>query len=98
MNRRFGLALGLFLLCSAAARADDLPAVVLPGESAPTGKRLAEARNLFAMRKWGESITLLQTVIDTSGNQLVAVDARRSVRARHMAQVQLARMPPPFRE
>src|SRR5205807_483851 len=98
MNRRSGLALGLFLLYTTAARADDLPPVVLPGESAPTAKRLTEARTLFAMRKWGESLSLLQTVIDTSANQLVPLAARRSLRARHLAHVQLARMPPPFRE
>src|SRR5260221_7355026 len=89
---------GLFLLCAPEARGDDEPPIVLSGESSATGKRLAEARKLFAEREWSDGIAILQSVIDTGGNQLVAVDARRALRARRLAQVSLARLPPKARE
>jgi outer membrane protein assembly factor BamB/tetratricopeptide (TPR) repeat protein len=67
--------------------------VVLPGESRATALRLEEARKLLADRKWPEALEELQSILDSSGNDLVALDAGRSVRARWVIHAEVAALP-----
>jgi outer membrane protein assembly factor BamB len=53
---------------------------------------MEEARKRLVEKKTAEAISLLRSVIDTSGNELVVVSAGRSVRARHLAHAAIARL------
>jgi outer membrane protein assembly factor BamB len=74
------------------AAAEDLPPVVLPGESRATSLRLAEARKSIAQPKWADALEDLQAVLD-AGNDLAALDNRRSLQARWAAHAALASLP-----
>src|SRR5688572_24813996 len=92
------LRLPLAALCLAlppAARADDLPAVVIPGESKPLAARLAEARKRAAMKDWPDAVTALQGLIDGGGNDLLPGPDGRSVQARRLAHAAVAALPAP---
>jgi outer membrane protein assembly factor BamB len=74
-------------------RADDLPAVGLPGESRATALKLGQAQKSIAEGKWAEGLEHLQGVLDSGGNDLVSVDGRRSVQARRLVHLALAGLP-----
>jgi cellulose synthase operon protein C len=86
-----GFALALALT---PARAADPPPVPLPGESRGTASRLAEARKLLAAKKWDDAVAVLQSVLDSAGNDLVPLSPRRSLCARRLCHVLLAGLPP----
>ncbi len=69
------------------------PAVVIPGESRATALRLAEAQKHAAEHHWAEALDELQSVLDTTPSDLVAVDARRSMQARRLAHAAIAALP-----
>jgi outer membrane protein assembly factor BamB len=73
------------------------PIVVVPGESRATALRLDEARKHLADRKWADALEELQSLLDSGGNDLVAVDAGRSVRARWLIHAEIAALPPEAR-
>src|SRR4051794_26429010 len=77
----------LLLFPSAVRAGEDRAGAALPGESRATAARLAEADRLLAGQKWGEAFDELQAVLDTSGDDLVPVDATQSVRARRLVHV-----------
>src|SRR5689334_8571174 len=89
-GRYFALIRFLFPLPLGAA---ELPSVVLSGESRGTATRLAEARKLLTEKKPAEAIRLLQSVLDSSGNDLVPVTPERSVQARRVCHLLLAGLP-----
>ena len=72
-------ALGSPLPCLAA---EELAHVVVLGESRPVASRLEEARKRVAEKKWPEAVALLQSVIESSPNDLVSVGKDRAVAAR----------------
>ncbi len=89
--------LGLLVLAAIAGpgpAADDLPPVVLPGESRATALRLAEARKRIDEKKWAEAIDELQGLLEAGGRDLVPVDASRSVQARQLCHAAIAALPP----
>src|SRR5690242_3917595 len=92
MTRRLVAPALLLFALAAPARLDARVAVVLSGGGGPSGKRLDDARKLLAARKTGEGLALLQAVIDSGGNDLVAVGANRAVSARRLAHAQIARL------
>jgi outer membrane protein assembly factor BamB len=91
---RQGLSLLLIVagLASLVGSEDEPQAAVIPGESRPTATRLEEAGKRLAEKKPAEAIALLQSVIESSGNDLVALKGGRSIRARHLAHAALSRL------
>lgn len=71
----------------------DEPPVVIPGEVRATAVRLAEARKHIDAKEWAEALDELQSVLDANGNDLVAVDARRSLQARRLVHAAIASLP-----
>ena len=74
--------------------AEDMAQVVLTGESRPIASRLEEARKRVVAKKWAEAVALLQSVIESSPNELVPVGKDRAMGARRAAQMILARSGP----
>jgi outer membrane protein assembly factor BamB/tetratricopeptide (TPR) repeat protein len=81
-----------------ATRAADLTPIGLVGESRAHAARLAEADKLLAARQWTEAVALLQTILDSAGNDLVPVTPTRSVRVRVLCHLRLARLPVEVRD
>jgi outer membrane protein assembly factor BamB/tetratricopeptide (TPR) repeat protein len=79
-------------VCAVPASAES-PVVGLPGESRATALRLDEARKQLADSRWPEALEEFQTTLDSSGNDLVAVDAGRSVQARWLVHAAIAALP-----
>ncbi len=82
------------LTLAGATHADEPSAVVLSGESKATALRLADARKRLDEQKWSEAIEALQAILNTAGNDLVALTPTHSVQARHLCQIHLASLPP----
>jgi outer membrane protein assembly factor BamB len=76
------------------ARAADLPAVVLCGETKAAAARLAAAQKLLDEKKWPEAVAELQAIVDTAGDALVPLGGERSVAARRLCHARLAALPP----
>jgi outer membrane protein assembly factor BamB len=87
------LAAAVLLAAAGAAAAHELPPVLLSGQSGTTAKRLAEARRLIADKEFAEALPVLEAVLDSAGSDLVALDEGRSVEARRLCHVLLARLP-----
>ena len=97
-------ALGVLLLWIAAGRADlpmeELPAAKLPGESAPTARRLAEARKRVEQEQWADAIEEYQRILEEAGDDLVPLNLqkpRHCVQARRLVHAALAALPPTAR-
>jgi outer membrane protein assembly factor BamB len=87
------LFLVVLVLFAAPMRGEDKQALVLSGESRAASLRLAEARKRLEDRKWSEAIEELQTILNTFGNDLVAIGPNHSVRVSRLCQIQLASLP-----
>jgi outer membrane protein assembly factor BamB len=84
----------LISLSASPLRADERDAAI-PGESRPTATRIEEASKRLAEKKPAEAVALLQAVLDSSANDLVALKGGRSLRARWLAQATLAHLDGP---
>jgi outer membrane protein assembly factor BamB/tetratricopeptide (TPR) repeat protein len=95
-RRGGGLALAALaaLVAPSARGADEPPAAGLYGESRAASLRLAAANKRCEERKWSEALDELQAILDGHGNELAAVDSRRSVQVRLAVHTAIARMPP----
>jgi outer membrane protein assembly factor BamB/tetratricopeptide (TPR) repeat protein len=93
MARRW-LPIVLLLTWFGACRADD--AVRLSGESKGAGRRLEEADQLAADKKWAEAGAAYQKIIEEAGDDLVPLGPepfRRWVAARRLCHLRLAALP-----
>jgi outer membrane protein assembly factor BamB len=91
MPLRFSL---LLFLCPALLPAAEVGSAAVPGESRPAATRLGEARRHLAAKQYSDGITLLISLIDSGGNDLVVLpDSGHGVQARLLAQRELARLP-----
>lgn len=93
IQRRVPCCLFSLLLLTASARGDGMPAITFMGESRAAALRLAEARKRVDEHKWSEAIEELQSILNTAGNDLVAIAPNHSVRAGRLCQIQLASLP-----
>jgi outer membrane protein assembly factor BamB len=98
MGTRWG-GIGLVLLALLAAgiwrgRAEDPAPIDLPGEAGPPAKRLAEADKCLAAKKWTEAVAILESLLETSGDELLRVDATLLVRCRWLCHSRLCKLPP----
>lgn len=97
MNRSFFplFTVVICLLACGVARADDLlPPPKLPGESLPTARRLAEARQHADRHQWGEAVEEYQRILDEAGDDLVPLDPQKRdhcLQARQLCAMQLPR-------
>jgi outer membrane protein assembly factor BamB len=66
---------------------------VIPGESRPLATRLQEAQRTLAAKKWSEGIALLASILEAGDNDLIPAEDGRSVQARLMCHLLLARLP-----
>ncbi len=89
-RRRFAV---LLLMLAAPARGEDKQGVILSGESRAASLRLAEARKHLDEYKWSEAIEELQTILNSAGNELVAIAPNHSVRTSRLCQIHLASLP-----
>ncbi|HTU21933.1 MAG TPA: PQQ-binding-like beta-propeller repeat protein [Gemmataceae bacterium] len=83
----------LLLLLAGPMLAEDGSPVKILGESAAPAIRLSDARKKLDEHKWSEAIEALQTILNTAGDDLVAVTPTHSVRAGRLCQIQLAALP-----
>jgi len=83
----------LLLILAVPVRGEDKQAVVFSGESRAASLRLAEARKRLDDHKWSEAIEELQTILNSTGNDLVSIAPSHSVRAGRLCQIQLASLP-----
>jgi outer membrane protein assembly factor BamB len=89
----------LFLLMFAApVRGEEKATVTLKDESDAAKKQLDQARERLAQRQWSQAIEDLQTLLTTTGNDLVLLTPKdavpsHSVSVRRLCQVQLASVP-----
>jgi outer membrane protein assembly factor BamB len=90
-----GRLLNLFpiLLLAAPARGADEHPDVLSGENRAAAIRLAEARKRLDDRQWSEAIEQLQSILNSSGNDLVPLTPAHSLRAGRLCHLQLAALP-----
>ena len=72
--------------------AEPSPAVI-PGESRPTATRLREAQRNLVAKKWAEGVALLTSIIEGGDRELVPLKDGRSVQARLLCHLELARLP-----
>jgi cytochrome c-type biogenesis protein CcmH/NrfG len=78
---------------AAAPGVEDRPTVVAPGESQATANRIAEVDRRVAAKNWGGALDEAQAILDTSGDDLVPLDATHSVRARRVIHTRIAAVP-----
>jgi outer membrane protein assembly factor BamB len=69
----------ILLLSSAPARSEDKPSVAFHGESRDAPLRIEQMRKHLDDKKWSEAIEELQSILTSSGNELVALWPRRDV-------------------
>jgi outer membrane protein assembly factor BamB len=81
------------LVPSEGGRAQETTLANVPGESRTTARRLEEVRRRLGAREWTEALDELQNILDTAGNDLVAVTPLHLVEARRLVQQELARLP-----
>jgi outer membrane protein assembly factor BamB len=75
---------------------DEQPAAKLPGESAPTARRLAEAHKRVEKEQWADAVEEYQRILDEAGDDLVPLDLqkpRHCVQARWLVHAALAKLP-----
>jgi hypothetical protein len=70
------------------------PALVLPGESPTSARRLSAARRLSEDGKPAEAAAILLQLIEAGANEMTPLPRGRLVRTRDLAQAQAARLPP----
>jgi outer membrane protein assembly factor BamB len=83
------------LCATAALRAQDR--VVLSGESRAVTGKIADIRQRLTAKKWDAAAALLQSVIETAGDELALVGPDRAVGARVVCHRLLADLPPEVR-
>jgi len=83
----------LLLILTVPVRGADRQSIIFSGESRAAALRLAEARKRLDERKWSEAIEELQSILNSAGNDLVAISPNHSVRAGRLCQIQLASLP-----
>ncbi len=102
---RFGLATLVLLLGTTAGTAPPPPPaedevlrqIRLVGEAPATGqtvRHLVEADKLVAEQKWAEAADAYQHILTEAGDDLVPLDRRHSIQARHLCQSRVASLPP----
>ncbi|HLN27374.1 MAG TPA: PQQ-binding-like beta-propeller repeat protein [Gemmataceae bacterium] len=103
MDARVRCFLGMVLLLAAAcwAPAGPVPTeeellarVTLSGESPRTARRLAGADKLAEQGKWSEALDEYQQILAEEANDLVPLDARHALQARHLCHLRIAVLPP----
>ena len=95
MLKQGALVVWLSLLASSAQAQGTLTQIGFPGENTSTARRLAAVDQLVADAKWAEAITEYLHILEEAGDDLVPLDARRSVAARKLCHRRLAALPPP---
>lgn len=70
-----------------------LSRVVLAGEAPRMARRLAAAEELVAHEKWAEAVDEYHRILTEAGDDLVPVDAGRSLQARRVCHLRLAALP-----
>jgi outer membrane protein assembly factor BamB/tetratricopeptide (TPR) repeat protein len=79
------------VFATAALRAQDR--VVFSGESRAVAGKVEDIRRLIEARKWDAAVTQIQSVLETAGDDLVAVGPDRAVQARVVCHRLLADLP-----
>src|SRR5262249_33184286 len=85
-------AMGLSCLLVGLVLAQDSGDVIVPGVSKTASSRLADTRNRLSDKRIFEAAGMLQSLIESSGNELVQVPEGRSVAARWLCHVQIRRL------
>ena len=86
--------LALSLMCgSASLRAQERAAVVLSGESRAAAGRIDDIRQRLAAKKWDSAVAEIQSVLETTGDELAPLGPDRAVQARIVCQQLLATLP-----
>ncbi|MHB1424993.1 MAG: hypothetical protein ACYC3I_17610, partial [Gemmataceae bacterium] len=85
--------LSALLLFTTTAHGEDKHPDIVSGENRAAAIRVAEARKHLDEHKWSQAIEVLQSILNSSGNDLVALTPSHSIRAGRLCQIQLASLP-----
>jgi outer membrane protein assembly factor BamB len=78
---------------TSAPESEALSHITLAGESPGAAGQIAAADKLVSERKWTEAIDAFQRILREAGDNLVPLNGRHSIQARHLCHLRIAALP-----